>query len=227
MREPAAAVGAVDELAWALLGDRDQLGQRGRAKPGRGRDEHRRAAEEADRREVTRHLDRQIGGGARRCHESRERGNEQRVAVGRRACRKPRRYCATGTRLIDRQHLLAPDHREPVGDDPQNHVDRAARGGISDDFDRPGGEVLRVCGCCGDDHRERKAAASGETVKARVLKAHILLLLASVGRKALLLADAAYSRAPWASPLWRYSGKAREVDVRMIEPSCQGGIDLR
>jgi hypothetical protein len=121
------------------------------------------AAHEADRREIARHLDRQVGGGARRRHEGRERRDEQRVAIGRRAGRQPRRDRAAGARLVNRQRLLAPDLGEPVGDNAQDHVDRAAGRRVGDDLDRTGGEVLRACddrGCEDDKTGGDKATGA-------------------------------------------------------------------
>ncbi len=179
MSEPAATVGAVDELTGAPLGERDQLGKRRDAEPGGGRDEHRCAAEEADRRKVARDLDRQVGGGACWRHEGRERGNKQRVTIGRRAPRKPNRNRAAGAGLIDREHLLSPDLREPVGDDAQDHVDGAAGRRVGDDLDRPGGKVLRRGGHCCD---QRQAEAGDDTVNAHVVLPSLLVVCASFRR---------------------------------------------
>ena len=136
-------VGAVGELARLLLGERDQLGQRLDLEPRRGGEEHRRAAEIADRHDVARHLDRQVVGRAGQGGEGRERERGERVAVRRRGRGGARRERAAGARLVDDHRLLAPHPREPVGGDAHDGVERAARRRVGDDAHRTGRVVLR------------------------------------------------------------------------------------
>jgi hypothetical protein len=72
-------------------------------------------------------------------HEGREHRLVERVAVGRGFRRRPRREAAAGARAVDHQDLLAPDLAQPIGDDPQRHVRRAAGGRIQDDLHRLAG----------------------------------------------------------------------------------------
>src|SRR5712691_2876210 len=48
---------------------------------------------------------------------------------------------AAAARLIDRQDLLAPDLGQPVGDDPQDHIHRAAGPRVRDALHRPRGII--------------------------------------------------------------------------------------
>lgn len=107
-----------------------------------GRHEHRRAAEEADRNEVARDLDREVRSRPWNRHEGRQRWNGERVSVGCGARRAARRDGAAAARLIDRQHLLAPDPCQAVGDHPQDDINGAARRRVGDDAHGPVGVVL-------------------------------------------------------------------------------------
>ena len=143
--EAAGSVGAVGELARPFLGDRDQLRQRRHAERRRGRDEHRRAAEIADRHQIAR-LEREIGCGAGKRHEGGDRRDRQRVAVGRGRCRGTRCDRAARPRLIDRHDLLAPNLGQPLAHNAQDHINGAAGRGIRDDPNRTGRIVLRLRG---------------------------------------------------------------------------------
>jgi uncharacterized protein YeaO (DUF488 family) len=48
--------------------------------------------------------------------------------------------------MIDRQDLLAPDLAEPIGDDPQDRIRRAAGSRVRDDRDGPVWVLLRLRG---------------------------------------------------------------------------------
>jgi hypothetical protein len=74
----------------------------------------------------------------------RERGDVDGAAVGIGMGDELGRDIAAGAGLAFDQNLLAPDLRQPVGDDAGGRVDAAAGRDRTDDADRPAGPALRT-----------------------------------------------------------------------------------
>ena len=156
MGEPADAGGRIGDRARLLLGERDQLRQR--ADPERRIDgeEHRVLGREAERDEVARQLQRQIGRDAGQRDEVRQCRHVQRIAVGQRLGGGTRADAAAAARPIDRDDLLLPDPAQALGEEARIDVGRAARRRVADDGDRLGRVVLGVR----DAHRGGEHEAS-------------------------------------------------------------------
>ena len=107
MSEPARSVRAVCELAGAPSASAINSGKVATPRDGAARNEHGRSAEVADRREVARHLDREIGGRSGERHKRRESGDEKRVTIGHGTGCHAGRNGAASPRLVDGQDLLA------------------------------------------------------------------------------------------------------------------------
>jgi hypothetical protein len=139
-------VAAYDSLPGCSLRQRDEVLERGDAELRRHGEEHRLLADEADRREVARHFERQVGLQPGKRHERRGGGHVERVAVGSGGRARARRHRAAGARLVEHHDLLADERAEPVADDAQHHVGGAARRRMGDDADRLAGKTVGLGG---------------------------------------------------------------------------------
>src|SRR5262249_1986707 len=136
MREPADPGDRARYFAWTRFRPCNEIGKRGDAERWIDYDEHRILARETDRAKVTRQPDRQIGRRPRQRHEGGQDGHVKRVSIGWSVGCDARSDAAGSSGMIDRQDLLAPDLAEPIGDDPQHRIRRAAGSRIRNDRDR-------------------------------------------------------------------------------------------
>ena len=116
MQNAAAVAGGDVELALALLGERDQLGQRVDAEIAARRDHHRMIADISDRHEIAQHVDREIRLQLRQRDEIGRKRHVERVAVRRRGRHRLDGDGAGSAGLVEHDHLLAPELRQVVGE---------------------------------------------------------------------------------------------------------------
>jgi hypothetical protein len=112
------------DLALALSGECDELRDRFRRRRVGGQQQERKGAHQGDRRKIAEGVrQRTVEQAAGR---KRPAADEDRVAVGVRACDRRGADIGAGARLVLDHHLLAPDPGQPVGSDAGYGVGRSA-----------------------------------------------------------------------------------------------------
>ena len=137
VRQAAGGVGADDQLVRHLLGERDEFGERVDAELRRAGHHQALVGRQADRDHVRVHVERQLLVLRRQDHVDRCQGRKQRMAVGLLAEEGAGADDATAAGAVLDDHLLAPQLRQRLGDQPMPDIGRGARGQGHDDLHRP------------------------------------------------------------------------------------------